>query len=81
MLLPVVKREVAFSLEHETSHSSWKDDTLKRLQTENPIICELLSRLLEEELPPQESVLLSGLLVYRFLESQAECNKLVELIG
>lgn len=76
--LPVVKPEITASIEREVcdiSDSTFIKKHLKRIRANNPTVAEFISRFAKETEDPVASAF-CGILVYRLLESQAECNQM-----
>ena len=81
--LPVVNREVALSMHHEMGDMEhWATNYIKQVQEKNPIIAEFLTSY-AKDLSPKAAIrsIWVGLVVYRFLEVQAESNALEAVIG
>lgn len=76
--LPVVKPEITASIEREVSDISdytFIKNNLKRIKANNPTVAEFIKRFSKETEDPVASAF-CGILVYRLLESQAECNQM-----
>ena len=76
--LPVVKPEITASIEREVcdvTDSHFIKKNLKKIRENNPTVAEFISRFSKETEDPVASAF-CGILVYRLLESQAECNQM-----
>lgn len=76
--LPIVKNEITASIEREVYNQD--DDyyittNLERLQKINPTIAGFISKFAETTEDPIGSAF-CAIIVYRLLESQAECNQM-----
>jgi len=72
-VLPEVRSEVLFALEKDLLSGNWFENQFTLLSLNQPIIFEYLKLNSEQH---GEIVGLTGLVVYRLLESQAEAEKM-----
>jgi hypothetical protein len=76
--LPRVKREITASVEHEIrscEDAKYVKDKIKDLKKKNPVIADFIAKFSRTSEDPI-STAFCGLIVYRLLESQAECTQL-----
>jgi len=86
-LLPIVSKEVGFSIQNEVFNSNENEfalNLIRRLANEdNPCIANYLSQLAIQSRTAEmrDAILYAGLGVYRLLESQAEADKMKQELG
>ena len=80
-MLPVVNREVCFGLHEDMNDPiDWVKNYTQHVTDTNPVVAEFLvnfTKGMQEKTAAR--VAWAGLVVYRMLEAQAECQKLEEI--
>lgn len=80
-LLPVVKPEIGFSIEHGIPDdvNAFIKPALANLWEENPVVAEWIERF-SKITKCKGTVAICGLVVYKLLHSQAEADRMAEEI-
>lgn len=81
--LPIVTQETAYAIRGEMEQqpgNQYIKDILSRIEKENPCIAEFISKF-AMNYPDPVAAAITGVLVYRMLESQLEADELKEQIG
>lgn len=69
---------IAVGISGPQRDSHWADNIFTKLQIEQPVLAEYLVEVRKQY---GQQAMLTGLLMYRFIESQIEADDLRELIG
>ncbi len=79
MSLPLVKREICASLDHEITgeiDEEYVAKELVRIRKNNPTVFEWISRYMKKT-EDETGAAMCAIITYRLLESQAESDKMV----